>query len=180
MHHILSRALFLPTFAWNYGLARILKRRRWWDPVTPDVVLGALPLRRDVAPLAQLGVRGVINMCREYRGPLGEYQRYGIEQLWLPTVDFNPPSLEDIERGVEFLDRITGQGGKVYVHCKAGRARSATVVLCWLVHSQNMTPEQAQQHLLSKRPHVNPRLLQRPVVQEYLAKHGKNRREGTS
>lgn len=32
------------------------------------------------------GVVGVINMCGEYRGPLEEYSRLGIEQLWLPTV----------------------------------------------------------------------------------------------
>lgn len=32
------------------------------------------------------GVMGVINMCGEYRGPLEDYRRLGIEQLWLPTV----------------------------------------------------------------------------------------------
>lgn len=28
----------------------------------------------------------MINMCGEYRGPLEDYRRLGIEQLWLPTV----------------------------------------------------------------------------------------------
>ena len=32
------------------------------------------------------GVVGVINMCGEYRGPLEDYKRLGIEELWLPTV----------------------------------------------------------------------------------------------
>lgn len=168
MHPILSRALFLPTFAWNYCLARVFHRRRWWDAVTEEVILGALPLRRDVPKLARLGVSGVINMCREYRGPLREYERFGIEQLWLPTVDFNPPSLADIQRGVDFLDRKTAAGEKVYVHCKAGRARSATIVLCWLVHSRGMSPETAQAHLLKVRPHVNPRLLERSVIRTFL------------
>lgn len=168
MHPIVSRSLFLPTFAWNYCLARVLHRRHWWDQVAPELYLGALPLRRDVPKLAELGVRGVVNMCQEYRGPLAEYQHYKIEQLWLPTVDFNPPRLEDVRRGVEFIDSVTGEGRKVYVHCKAGRARSATVVLCWLVHSKQMTPEQAQARLLQVRPHVNPRLLQRSVVIQYL------------
>jgi atypical dual specificity phosphatase len=168
MHAAISNALFLPTFAWNYCLARVLRQRRWWDEVTPHVFLGALPLRRDVPKLAQLGVRGVINLCREYRGPLREYRKFGIEQLWLPTVDFNPPSVPDIAQGVKFLDDMTGHGKKVYVHCKAGRARSATVVLCWLVHSCGMTPEQAQAHLLRVRPHVHARLLERQAVQAFL------------
>jgi len=168
MHPALSKALFVPTFLWNYSLARILRRRHWWDQVDEHVVLGAMPLRRDVQRLEKIGVRGVINMCREYPGPIHQYQEFGIEQLWLPTVDFNPPSLEDVHRGVAFLDRMTGQGKTVYVHCKAGRARSATIVLCWLVQSRNMTPEQAQQHLLARRPHVNRKLLERPVVQAFL------------
>jgi atypical dual specificity phosphatase len=168
MHPAVSDALFPPTFAWNYCLARVLRLRHWWDPVTDDVFLGALPLRRDVPKLAELGVRGVINMCREYRGPTREYERFEIEQLWLPTVDFTHPSLADVAKGVDFLDRMTTAGKKVYVHCKAGRARSATVVLCWLVRSGRMSPEEAQTHLLRVRPHVNPRLLERPVVRTFL------------
>lgn len=168
MHPVLSRVLFLPTFIWNYGLARVFHQRHWWDRVDDFVILGAMPLRRDVPILAEIGVRGVINMCREYSGPTDQYAKYGIEQLWLPTVDFNPPTLEDTERGVAFLDRMAQNGKTVYVHCKAGRARSATVVLCWLVKSKKMSPEQAQQHLLACRPHVNRWLLQRPVVQDYL------------
>ncbi|MFZ4082576.1 MAG: phosphatidylglycerophosphatase and protein-tyrosine phosphatase 1 family protein [Pirellula sp.] len=163
-----ARSLFLPTFAWNYLLARVLHRRHWWDSVDPDVILGALPLKRDVPKLAKLQVRGVINMCQEYPGPKEAYQQHNIEQLWLPTVDFNPPSLEAVQKGVEFLHQKTKQNQRVYVHCKAGRARSATIVICWLVKHRGMSPEQAQAHLLACRPHVNPRLLSRPVVREFL------------
>jgi len=165
---IFARSLFLPTFAWNYLLARVLHRRHWWDSVDPDVILGALPLKRDVPELAKLQVRGVINMCQEYPGPKEAYQQHNIEQLWLPTVDFNPPSLEAVQKGVEFLHQKTKQNQRVYVHCKAGRARSATIVICWLVKHRGMSPEQAQAHLLARRPHVNPRLLSRPVVREFL------------
>lgn len=163
-----ARSLFLPTFAWNYLLARVLHRRHWWDSVDPDVILGALPLKRDVPKLAKLQVRGVINMCQEYPGPKEAYQQHNIEQLWLPTVDFNPPSLEAVQKGVEFLHQKTKQNQRVYVHCKAGRARSATIVICWLVKHRGMSPEQAQAHLLACRPHVNPRLLSRPVVRVFL------------
>lgn len=36
--------------------------------------------------LHEKGIVGVINMCGEYRGPVEDYRRLGIEQLWLPTV----------------------------------------------------------------------------------------------
>lgn len=168
MRPFLARALFVPTFAWNFLLGRVLHRRDWWDEVDPCVILGALPLKRDVPKLASLDVRAVINMCQEYAGPTTAYQTYQIEQLWLPTVDFNPPSLDSVRRGVEFLYQKTSKSQRVYVHCKAGRARSATIVICWLVKHKGMSPEQAQAHLLTCRPHVNPRLLSRPVVREYL------------
>lgn len=168
MRPVFARSLFLPTFAWNYLLGRVLHRRHWWDAVDRYVILGALPLKSDVPKLAKLNVRSVINMCKEYPGPTQEYSQYGIEQLWLPTVDFNPPSLESVSRGVEFLQRKTAEHQTVYVHCKAGRARSATIVICWLVKYRQMSLQQAQDHLLACRPHVNSKLVSRPVVREFL------------
>jgi atypical dual specificity phosphatase len=132
--------------------------------------LGAVPLRDDAKRFKELGISGVVNMCDEYAGPVKEYQQEDIEQLYLPTVDFHPPTLEMIERGVEFIHRHVTQGGSVYVHCKAGRARSATVVLCYLVAYKNMTPQAAQQHLLEKRPHINPLIYERAVVKDFVAK----------
>ena len=167
MHPWLSKSLFVPTFAWNFTLGRVLKLRHWWDPIDDAVILGAMPLSSDVQPLFDLGVRGVINTCKEYSGPISEYRRLHITQLWLPTVDFNPPSLDDVRRGVEFIEKTIHDGGKVYVHCKAGRARSATIVICWLVACRTMTLDQAQQHLLECRPHVNRLLKERAVVKEF-------------
>jgi atypical dual specificity phosphatase len=160
--------LFVPTFVWNFFLGRILKCRHWWDFVDEHVILGAMPMRADISSLHAMGVRGVINMCQEYPGPKDLYDSMGITQLWLPTVDFNPPSLSDVTKGVAFLEERTARGDTVYVHCKAGRARSATIVICWLVKHRGMTLDQAQSHLLQARPHVHPTLTERPVVQQYL------------
>ncbi|MCU0721812.1 MAG: dual specificity protein phosphatase family protein [Pirellula sp.] len=163
-----AKLIFWPTYLWNLLLGRVLRVRHWWDSVDEHVILGARPLKRDV-PLMKnaLHVTGVVNMCEEFRGHDELYRQVGIEQLWLPTTDFQPPSLADVSRGVEFLQSHALRGGKVYVHCKAGRARSATVVICWLVKYRGMTLEQAQRHLLDCRPHTNAKLVERPVVQEF-------------
>ena len=89
----------------------------------------------------------------------------------MPTVDFTHPELADVEKAVEFIKGHADKDQSVYVHCKAGRARSATVVLCWLIKEHGMTPEQGQKLLLEKRPHVNPKLVERPVVQTFFEKH---------
>ncbi len=170
MKRWIARTIFWPTLAHNYALGRILRRRNWWDRVDEHVILGALPFRRDVAKLKREGVTGVVNMCEEYPGPKRRYEEQKIEQLWLPTVDFNHPSAQFVEAGAEFIERHAQAGGTVYVHCKAGRARSATIVLWWLVRFRGLTPEAAQQRLLACRPHINPRIYLRPVIQELNTK----------
>lgn len=165
---LVARAVYYPTLGFNVLLARWLKVRNWWDDVNSHCILGAVPLGNDPDRLKELGVTGVINMCEEYSGPQERYRQLGIEQLWLPTTDFHHPTREMVIQGADFLERHRRQGGRVYVHCKAGRARSATIVLWWLVRYDGLTPLQAQQQLVRVRPHVNSQVFRRPVIQELV------------
>jgi atypical dual specificity phosphatase len=162
-----AATVFYPTFVWNYLLGRTFKVRRWWDHIDPNVIVGAYPFKRDIEGLFQQGVRAVVNTCEEYRGPTLEYERLGIEQLHIPTTDFTHPRLRDIVLAVEFVQAHVLEGHTVYIHCKAGRARSATVALCWLVKYRGLTVEEAQATLINSRPHINPRLTERPVVRQF-------------
>lgn len=60
--------------------------------MTETVYLGAAPVGflGHADDLYAKGVRGVINMCGEYIGPVDDYKRLGMEQLWLPTVVSEP------------------------------------------------------------------------------------------
>lgn len=164
-----AQLVWLPTLWWNYLLGRVFRVRRWWDRIDPQVIVGAYPFARDVPGLYVEGVRGVVNTCEEYHGPSLHYEKVGIEQLRIPTTDFTHPRLDDVLLAVEFIQRHVEEGASVYIHCKAGRARSATVAMCWLVKYRNLTPAAAQQLLLEKRPHVHPRLTERAVVQQFVA-----------
>jgi atypical dual specificity phosphatase len=170
MRWLIARLLFYPTLAWNLLLSRVLRVRRWWDRVDEHVLVGALPLASDVPSLQAAGVGAVVNCCEEYKGPVQAYERAGIVQLRLPTIDFVAPTLEDAERGAAFIQERVEQGESVYVHCKAGRGRSATIALCWLIAAKGMTPDQAQAKLLEKRPHVCRSLARRRVVQQFAAR----------
>lgn len=172
VRHLAIRLLFIPTLVYNLLLERLVPRRRWWDTVEDHILLGALPLPWLVDRMSAAGVRAVVNTCVEYGGPTRGYAKYGIEQLHIPTLDFTPPCLEDIERAVEFVEAHRSRGETVYIHCKAGRGRSATIALCWLVAHRGMTAQAAQAHLESVRPHVNHGLWQRDVVQRFVRAHG--------
>ncbi len=108
-------------------------------------------------------------MCSEWNKAESRFRKLGIDHLHLPTSDFQLPSLDLIEKGVAFIEKNLNDKKMVYVHCKAGRGRSATVVLCWLLSKGNIMAKQAQEILLQKRPHVNPNLYQKDVVQQFQA-----------
>lgn len=175
-----ARAAFWPSVAWNHLLFRVVPGRRYWDAIDEHVVMGAMPLEQHVAPLHALGVRGVVNMCEEYGGPEASYARLGMSQLRLPTIDFTAPSLEDVERGVAFIRAHAARGEKVYVHCKAGRARSATVVLCWLIERRGLSPEDALAFMRSRRRQVLARLHRRAVVAEFIRANAASQNAGRS
>lgn len=76
---------------------------------------------------------------------------HNIDFLQLSTTDiFQAPSREKLQNGVNFINKFRSAStrklgelggfvggnnnpGTVYVHCKAGRTRSATLVACYLI-----------------------------------------------
>ncbi len=171
LNRIFARSVFYPTLWWNMLWGRVLKVRNWWDQVDENVFLGAYPFASDVAPLAKLGVGAIVNTCEEYPGPAEQYSDCDIVQLRIPTIDFTHPSIENVEKAVQFMNEQIAAGKKVYVHCKAGRARSATIVICWLIQNRQITAAEAQAALNQHRPHINQHLPERPVVQEFERRH---------
>lgn len=175
MRRLIARALFWPTLGWNLLLARAPSRRRWWDRVDGNVILGALPFAKDVGRLYEAGVRAVVNTCEEYAGPVAEYERLGIEQFRMPTIDFTQPRLSDVRRAVAFIATKADRGETVYVHCKAGRARSAAVAACWLIYRYRISAAEAVSRLRQVRPHIVGDLDQRAVVKEFEKEAGGGR-----
>tara|TARA_B110001452_G_scaffold73755_1_gene59727 strand:- start:311 stop:1186 length:876 start_codon:yes stop_codon:yes gene_type:complete len=163
----LLKLMFQPTLLWTMLLHRMMpEQRRWYDRVDARVIIGALPLRRQLETLARVeGVTGVINMCDEFCGHPREYERYRMRELRLPTMDYCSPTAQQVENGLEFI-RNQPPGGTVYIHCKAGRGRAGTMAVAYLMADKGMPPQQAQAALTAVRPHVSPRLWKRPTVRE--------------
>ncbi|KAI9087062.1 hypothetical protein K1719_017885 [Acacia pycnantha] len=165
-----ARALFYPTLFYNVLRNRFQAEFRWWDKVDEFILLGAVPFPIDVPRLKELGVCGVITLNESYETlvPTTLYHAYGIDNLVIPTRDYCfAPSLHDICCAVDFLHENALSGRSTYVHCKAGRGRSTTIVICYLVHYKMMTPDAAYDYLKSIRPRVLLASSQWQVVEEY-------------
>ncbi|KAJ6394235.1 hypothetical protein OIU77_023458 [Salix suchowensis] len=165
-----ARALFYPTLLYNVVRNKVQAEFRWWDRVHEFILLGAVPFPSDVPCLKGLGVGGVITLNEPYETlvPTSLYHAYGIDHLVLPTRDYCfAPSLNDLSQAVAFIHENVSSGRTTYVHCKAGRGRSTTIVICYLVHHMQMTPDVAYKYLRSIRPRVLLASAQWKAVQEY-------------
>ena len=100
-----------------------------------------------------------------------EWNELGVNAIHFSVTDmFEAPSQEMLAQGVAFMEEnialFSGNGGKIYVHCKAGRSRSATMVGCYLMKKYKFNPEEAVEYMKSKRSHV----LLHPQKMEALVK----------
>jgi protein tyrosine phosphatase (PTP) superfamily phosphohydrolase (DUF442 family) len=136
--------------------------------ITPYCYLGCLPLPSDVKTLNDLGIKYVVNMCAEYKGPRKTYEKYQITQLYLPTVDSTAPSVKTIEKAMKFMNDAYTNKQKIFVHCKSGMARSASIVLCHLVENEKMPPEDALKLLKDKRAEVSSSIITFSSVAYFL------------
>jgi atypical dual specificity phosphatase len=164
-------ALFWPIAGFQFCLYR-LGFFPWYSEVyrSPNggrVILGGLPWPESTREklVGREGVTSVINLVSERQFPFKVERR-----LDIPLTDFSHPEFKDIAPAVDFLQGRVDRGETVYVHCRAGKGRSATVVMCWLVEKLGMEPIVAQQYLLSKRPVVLDNLHTREVVKEFDTK----------
>ncbi|KAF0308355.1 Phosphatidylglycerophosphatase and protein-tyrosine phosphatase 1 [Amphibalanus amphitrite] len=155
-----ARASFIPTLAYNVFMQR-LSNRRWWDRVDDTVILGALPFRHMTKQLVEEEeIKAVVSMNEDYElkflsNMKEDWAAHGVDFLQLSTTDiFVAPCQEKMRLGVDFIDHHRAAGNTVYVHCKAGRTRSATLVGCYLMQRHGWTPERAVELIKEARPHI--------------------------
>ncbi|KAK5648531.1 hypothetical protein RI129_003423 [Pyrocoelia pectoralis] len=165
---MLARLSFYPTLLYNVFMEKC-SSRRWYDRIDDNVILGALPFPTfNNKLLEEENVKAVISMNEDYEllfaNDRKKWQELGVEFLQLATVDiFQTPCQKKLKEGTQFIFKYIPNGTQfdngglqptVYVHCKAGRTRSATLVGCYLMMRYRMTPEEAVNHMKSKRPHI--------------------------
>lgn len=155
-----ARVTFYPTLLYNMFMEKA-SSRRWYDRIDETIILGALPFRGLTETLVkQENVKGVVSMNEDYElrfwtPSAQEWATHGVKFLQLSTTDiFEAPSQEKLNLGVKFIAEFASQKTTVYVHCKAGRTRSATLVGCYLMNKHRMTPVEAVDFMRSLRPHI--------------------------
>ncbi|MCY3779447.1 MAG: dual specificity protein phosphatase family protein [Chloroflexi bacterium] len=147
---------------------RVLGSPVWeLSEITPKLLLGGQHYyKKGYRRMLDYGITAIVNMRKEHsdekKGIAGE------RHLQLATTDNTPPSVEDLMRGVDFIDDEINRGGKVYIHCAVGCGRAPTMTAAYLI-STGDAPEQALRRIKQVRPFINLTKRQKRVLDEFAA-----------
>lgn len=116
---------------------------------------------QDVAELKAMGVRRILNVACEIDdlGPLKLRDRFD-RYLKLPMLDsVEAKGVQDsIKEACSFLDDARLRSEPVYVHCKAGKSRSVTIVIAYLIHALGWTLQRSYSYVVEKRAAICPNI----------------------
>ncbi|KAG2098872.1 hypothetical protein BD769DRAFT_1368718 [Suillus cothurnatus] len=114
-----------------------------------------------VSELKSLGVKRIINIaaeCTDDRGLMlrEQFERY----VHIPMRDCVEE--EGVRKGLseacDVLDEAALYNAPTYVHCKAGKSRSVTAVMAYLIHSHHWPLARAYQFVLERRKGISPNI----------------------
>ncbi len=112
------------------------------------------------------GITAVVNLRIEF-----DDQEAGIappRYLYLPTVDDNTPTLEELQAGAAFMAEQVANGGSVYVHCGSGIGRAPTMAAAYLI-STGLTLDEAWETIDKVRPFIRPTAVQVEQIEQFAA-----------
>jgi atypical dual specificity phosphatase len=177
-------------------LYTILGRKDWWNQVDENIVLGALPLAQHLPELKRLGITHVVSLTEPFEMVKGmaqpvspeEWKANEIEHKMIETADFHGVPAYKLQEFVNYATEILTQNPKalIYVHCKAGRGRSASAVIAYQIAKQirlsppdsttnfKMLVDHQVQELKKSRPQINLNAKQKSTIEEFSSYFTKN------
>ncbi len=150
------------------------------DWIDDHVAVGSLPSKKDLRRLAAEGVGAVVNMCEEYSGDANALRACGLTQLHLPTLDYHCPRQKYLWDGLQFIREQIAENKKIFIHCKAGRGRSAILALCYVMATRGATASEAFTILKSRRKQLAHGLDRHPAVRRIEAQLQKTRSDNAT
>ncbi|CAD6206175.1 unnamed protein product [Miscanthus lutarioriparius] len=122
-------------------------------PIKQGLYLGSVGAAFNKEALKSLNITHILIVARSLDPVFpAEFNYKKIEVLDSPDTDL----LKHSDECFSFIDEAISSGGNVLVHCFAGRSRSVTIVVAYLMKKYQMSLESALSLVRSKRPQVAP------------------------
>jgi protein-tyrosine phosphatase len=97
---------------------------------------------------------------------------HDLARLNLCVPDGNPPTLEQLDEAVSFMsEALADPNSRVFVHCRGGVERTATVLVAWYAREHRMDYDSALEELRTRRRVLRPTRGQEAIAREWLEQH---------
>jgi protein-tyrosine phosphatase len=138
------------TMAWRY-VATLWQRAFGINvsQVSPLLFVGGQFQPQQWPKLYALGIRVVLSLQAEYEDQFIEPLPIRRHRLLVP--DFHPPTIEQLEEAVRFIQAAHAEQLPVLVHCHAGVGRAPLTAAAFLI-AEGLTLEAAYNQLRAARP----------------------------
>ncbi len=122
------------------------------------------------------GIRVVVTLTEHplSEGAIEFLEPKGVKLHHCPVDDHTAPTLDQLRWFVKLVDKYRAKGWSVLVHCKAGCGRAGTFLTAYLIHSENLSADDAYALMRGKIRHINrvicwrePNKEQRALLHEY-------------
>jgi protein-tyrosine phosphatase len=102
--------------------------------ITQNLATGYAPMSHaELSSIKAQGIDAIINLCAEFSDLHLIEEKAGFEVYYLPVWDEEPPRIEEMEKGLGWLDEAIYLGKKILVHCRHGIGRTGTLVASYMI-----------------------------------------------
>ena len=112
---------------------------------------------RNIDKLIENGITHIINITDFLENYFESNSRFTYLKIPIPD-SINIKIVDHFDISFNFIDNALLNNGRVLVHCFAGKSRSASIVIGWLMKNEKMSYENALQYVRNYRPCVEPNL----------------------
>lgn len=93
---------------------------------------------------------------------------FGVDfYVWIPVKNHAAPTADQFAFGVHVLEKLIAMKKKIYLHCRNGHGRAPTIFAAYLIKNKNMSPEEAESFIKSKRPTIHLEDVQREALSAF-------------
>ncbi len=140
---------FYPAIRFTYER---LMGHEWFSQVSPNLWIGGAPTySRDYQFMVNNGIDAAVNIRAERSDDLEFYEENNIAHIRFMVPDVAVPDHQTISEAVAWVEARIAEGRTVLVHCAKGRGRSAALVAAYLMKTEGMSYEEAEEHLVNRR-----------------------------
>ena len=133
--------------------------------VIEDKLAGSpFPSTDELSDVYNEGIRAILSL--DHRSDNEALESMSIEHETIHIRDFTAPTLEQLERACDFIERNIKAERPVLVHCVVGQGRTGTVICAYLI-SKGWDYERALEEVRTHIPHAVEVAVQLEILQEY-------------